>query len=149
MLENVDAENTAFGAPPICVLRIGDFYHTKIAIDSVSFSYDPLLYDMNPEGIGMQPMIANVQMNFKYIGGQGLEKPVSELQNALSFNFFGNTEVYDSRSTTTTKQQSLTDEQEILDELAPLENGFNINQTNLNTTDGGESGGDGFDLNTN
>jgi len=146
-VENVDAENTAFGAPPICVLRIGDFYHTKIAIDSVSFSYDPLLYDMNPEGIGMQPMIANVQMNFKYIGGQGLEKPVSELQNALSFNFFGNTEVYDSRSTTTTKQQSLTDEQEILDELAPLENGFNINQTNLNTTDGGESGGDGFDLN--
>ena len=94
----------------------------------------------------MQPMIANVQMNFKYIGGQGLEKPVSELQNALSFNFFGNTEVYDPRSTTTTKSQSLTDEQEILDELAPLENGFNINQTDLNTTDGVESAGDGFDL---
>ena len=68
-----DVDNTAFGAPPICVLRIGDFYHTKIAIDSVSFSYDPLIYDLNPEGIGVQPMIANVSMNFKYIGGQGLE----------------------------------------------------------------------------
>ena len=86
-------------------------------------------------------------MNFKYIGGQGLEKPVSELQNALSFNFFGNTEVYDSRATTTTKPQSLTDEQEILNELAPLENGFNINQTDLNTTEGAQSGGDGFDIN--
>ena len=144
-LENVDAENTAFGAPPICILRVGDFYHTKIAIDSVSFSYDPLLYDMNPEGIGLQPMIANVQMNFKYIGGQGLEKPVSELQNALSFNFFGNTEVYDSRATQTTQPPSLTDEQEIIDELAPLQNGFNLNQTELNTTQGGERAGDGFD----
>ena len=111
----------------------------------MSFSYDPLLYDMNPEGIGLQPMIANVQMNFKYIGGQGLEKPVSELQNALSFNFFGNTEVYDSRATKTTQPPSLTDEQEIIDELAPLQNGFNINQTELNTTQGGESAGDGFD----
>ena len=26
------ARNTAFGAPPICVLRVGDFYHNKIAI---------------------------------------------------------------------------------------------------------------------
>ena len=101
--QNVDAENTAFGAPPICVLRIGDFYHTKIAIDSVSFNYEPLIFDLNPEGIGVQPMIANVSMNFKYIGGQGLEKPVSELQNALSNNFFANTEVYNEDSITDTK----------------------------------------------
>jgi len=48
-------------------------------------------------------MIANVSMNFKYIGGQGLEKPVSELQNALSNNFFANTEVYNEDSITDTK----------------------------------------------
>ena len=103
---------------------------------------------MNPEGIGLQPMIATVSMNFKYIGGQGLEKPVSELQNALSFNFFGNTEVYDGRATTTTSDPpGLTDEQEILNELAPIENGFDISQTDLTSTQGGTQTGDGLDLN--
>jgi|TARA_R110002072_G_scaffold1806_5_gene15087 hypothetical protein len=97
-LENLDAENTAFGAPPICVLRVGDFYHTKIAIDSVSFSYDPLILDLNPEGIGVQPMIATVSLNFKYIGGQGLKSPISQLQNALSNNYFANTEMYNPNS---------------------------------------------------
>lgn len=112
-VENIDAENTAFGAPPICIMRIGDFYHTKIAIDSVSFSYDPLIFDLNPEGIGVQPMIASVQMNFKYIGGQGLEKPVSQLQNALTNNFFANTEMYNNKSLT---QNSIGDNFEIADE---------------------------------
>ena len=98
MDETTAANNTAFGAPPICVLRIGDFYHTKIAIDNVSLSYDPLIFDLNPEGIGVQPMIANVQMNFKFIGGQSLKGPVSKLQNALTHNFFANTEVFDSRA---------------------------------------------------
>lgn len=92
------ANNTAFGAPPICVLRIGDFYHTKIAIDNVSLTYEPLIFDLNPEGIGVQPMIANVQMNFKFIGGQSLKGPVSKLQNALTHNFFANTEVFDDRA---------------------------------------------------
>ena len=94
----VDADNTAFGPPPICVLRIGDFYHSKIAFDSVSFSYDENLLDINPEGIGVQPMIVSVQTNFKFIGGQGLEGPVSQLQNALSFSYFANTELYDERA---------------------------------------------------
>jgi|15BtaG_2_1085339.scaffolds.fasta_scaffold00016_22 hypothetical protein len=98
---NADAKNTSFGAPPICILRIGDFYHTKIAIDQVSFTYDENLLDLNPEGIGVQPMLATVSLNFKYIGGQGLKEPVSQLQNALSFNFFGNTEMYDDRAVLT------------------------------------------------
>ena len=98
MDDTTAANNTAFGAPPVCVLRIGDFYHTKIAIDNVSLTYDPLILDLNPEGIGVQPMIASVQMNFKFIGGQSLKGPVSKLQNALTHNFFANTEVFDSRA---------------------------------------------------
>ena len=94
----VDADNTAFGPPPICVLRIGDFYHSKVVFDSVSYSYDENILDLNPEGIGVQPMIVSVQTNFKFIGGQGLEGPVSQLQNALSFSYFGNTELYDERA---------------------------------------------------
>ena len=93
-----DADNTAFGAPPIVVLRIGDFYNTKIAIDNINITYDPLLFDLNPEGIGVQPMIASVQMAFKFIGGAGLKEPVQRLQNALSFNYYANTEVFDVRA---------------------------------------------------
>jgi hypothetical protein len=93
-----DASNTAFGKPPICVLRIGDFYHTKIAIDNLQISYEPLVWDLNPEGIGAQPMIANIQLSFKYIGGSGLRKHVDELQNALSFNYYANADVYDDRT---------------------------------------------------
>ncbi len=94
-----DARNTAFGAPPVCVIRIGDFYHTKAIINSVRFTYDEKTLDLNPEGIGVQPMIVSVSVEFNFIGGQSLRGPVEELQNALSFNFFANTEMYDERAT--------------------------------------------------
>jgi hypothetical protein len=97
-LEQQGANNLAFGRPPICILRIGDFYNTKIVIDSVSFDYEPLVWDLNPEGIGVQPMIANVNMSFKFIGGSTLLGPINKLQNALSFNYFANTHVYDVRA---------------------------------------------------
>ena len=95
------SSNSAFGKPPICVLRIGDFFHTKMVVDNVNFSYDDALWDMNPEGIGLQPMIASVNMGVKFIGGHGISGAVNELQNALSFNYYANTEVYDWMSTET------------------------------------------------
>jgi hypothetical protein len=96
-----DALNTSFGAPPICVLRVGDFWHTKIAINSMSIRYEPLHLDLNPEGIGVQPMLADVSLSFYFIGGHGLKEPVAQLQNALSFNYYANTEMYDERATAT------------------------------------------------
>lgn len=90
--------NLAFGRPPVCVLRIGDFYHTKIVMDSVGIDYEPLVWDLNPEGIGVQPMIANINISFKFIGGSSLMGPINKLQNALSFNYFANTQVYDVRA---------------------------------------------------
>ena len=122
-----DAVNTSFGAPPILVLRIGDFYHTKIAPSSISFTYEPLVFDMNPEGIGIQPMIANVSMNFDFIGGHGLAKPVEQLQNALSFNYYANTEIYDERAVWTDDSFKKIDEgliKQIL-ETSPLDDGEN------------------------
>jgi hypothetical protein len=95
------ARNTTFGPPPICVLRIGDFYHSKVVIKDINITYDDSPWDMNPEGIGMQPMIANVTLQLSFIGGQGLETPVNKLQNALSSNFYANTEIYDERSQAT------------------------------------------------
>ena len=94
----VSPSNLAFGRPPICILRIGDFYHTKIVIDNVDFSYNDLVWDLNPEGIGLQPMIVDVSINFKFIGGSSLDGPIATLQNAVSFNFFANTEMYDNRA---------------------------------------------------
>jgi outer membrane protein OmpA-like peptidoglycan-associated protein len=96
-----DALNTSFGAPPILVLRVGDFYHTKIVPTSLGISYEPITFDLNPEGIGVQPMMANITMGFNIIGGMGLKEPVQELQNALSFNYYANTEIYDERATAT------------------------------------------------
>jgi len=43
-------------------------------------------------------MIASVTLQVSFIGGHGLEKPVEKLQNALSSNFYANTEMYDERS---------------------------------------------------
>ena len=100
-VNDINARNTSFGPPPICVLRIGDFYHSKIIIKDVNINYDDGVWDLNPEGIGVQPMIANVTLQVSFIGGQGLDKPVERLQNALSSNFFANTEMYDERSTPT------------------------------------------------
>lgn len=97
-LESMDANNLAFGRPPICILRVGDFYNTKIVIDNVSIDYEPLVWDLNPEGVGVQPMIANVTLSFKFIGASSLMGPINKLQNALSFNYYANTHVYDPRA---------------------------------------------------
>ena len=95
---DLNARNTSFGPPPVCVLRIGDFYHSKIIIRDVNITYDDSPWDLNPEGIGVQPMIANITCQIAFIGGQGLARPIERLQNALSSNFFANTEMYDERS---------------------------------------------------
>ena len=122
-LEN-NALNTSFGSPPICVLRVGDFFHTKIAINQMSIRYDPLVLDLNPEGIGVQPMIADVTLSFYFIGGHGLKGPVDRLQNALSFNYYANTEMYDERSVATEDTSSI--DLETIEALGP-EVPFSIN----------------------
>jgi len=96
--ENFDTDNLAFGRAPICILRIGDFFHTKVIIDNLSIDYEPLVWDLNPEGIGVQPMIANVTLSLKIVGGSSLLGPINKLQNALSFNYYANTHVYDPRA---------------------------------------------------
>jgi hypothetical protein len=90
-------QNMAFGKPPVLILRIGDFYYTKIIPDSLNVNYEPLQWDMNPEGVGVQPMIAKVDLNFSMVGGSSLDGPIDRLQNAVSFNFFANTSVYNPR----------------------------------------------------
>jgi hypothetical protein len=92
------AYNLAFGRPPICVLRIGDFYYTKIVINSMTINYDDPQWDLNPEGIGVMPMFAKINLDFPFIGGSDLAGPIARLQNAVSFNYYANASVYDNRA---------------------------------------------------
>jgi hypothetical protein len=109
VLEYNNATNTAFGAPPVLILRIGDFYNTKIIPTSLSINYENL--DINPEGIGVQPMIAKVQMQFNFVGGSGLKESVDRLQNALTFNYYANTEIYDDRADVTDTSYQVLDKE--------------------------------------
>jgi len=98
-LDYNNATNTSFGAPPVLILRVGDFYNTKIIPTGLSIKYENL--DINPEGIGVQPMIADVTLSFNFVGGSGLKESVDKLQNALTFNYYANTEIYDDRADST------------------------------------------------
>lgn len=84
------ARNSVFGRQPICILRIGDFIYSKVIIESVNFDYSETTWDMNPEGFGMQPMMAKITLTMKILGGQSLKGPVDALQNAVSFNYYAN-----------------------------------------------------------
>lgn len=97
----LSASNMAFGRPPFCVLRIGDFYNQMIVIDSINIDYDVsqgITWDLNDEGVGVQPMLAQISMNFTFIGGGSLDGPVRRLQNAWTSNFYSNSELYDNRA---------------------------------------------------
>ena len=98
-LDYSNSTNSVFGAPPVLILRIGDFFNTKIIPTSLGISYENL--DLNPEGIGIQPMIAEVKMSFHFVGGNGIKEAVDKIQNALTFNYYANTEVYDERAEST------------------------------------------------
>lgn len=122
---DINARNTSFGPPPIVIFRFGDFYHTKAIIRDYNITFDQNLWDLNPEGIGVQPMIADVTLSLSVFGGQGMTEPVNELQNALSSNFYANTEVYDYRSKATEDRTKFT--KEVLESIRKYNN-INVDQ---------------------
>jgi hypothetical protein len=52
-------------------------------------------------------MIANVDISFKFLGGSTLLGPINKLQNALSFNYFANSQVYDPRANYLSKEKPI------------------------------------------
>jgi hypothetical protein len=84
------AKNSVFGRQPICILRVGDFFYTKVIIENLTIDYSETTWDMNPEGFGMQPMLAKVTLQLKVLGGQSLKGPIDALQNAVTFNYYAN-----------------------------------------------------------
>jgi len=89
---DAESKNSSFGKPPVCVMRIADFLFSKIIIDSMTINYSDTTWDTNPEGFGMQPMIAEVTLQFKIIGGQSLQGAIDQLQNAISYNYYANSD---------------------------------------------------------
>ena len=144
----VQPQNLSFGRPPICILRVGDFFYTKIAINSLSISYDGPQFDLNPEGIGVQPMIASVQLSIDLIGGHSLSGPLNRLQNALSFNYYANTEMYDVRSDYISEDGNIIDGAKLgqikRDLLSEEQESLN-EDVELNQTIENEEGGGGTD----
>ena len=57
------------------------------------------MWDLNDEGIGVMPMMADIDISFSFIGGSELCNAVSVLQNAVSFNYYANTSVYENKAT--------------------------------------------------
>ena len=138
-----DAQNTSFGAPPILILRIGDFFNTKIVPGDINFTYEKDgQFDLNPEGIGLQPMIVSVKLSFDIIGGMGLKGPVEQLQNALSFNYYANTEIYDERATPTDESYKIVDQEIISSLTAGQETAKPQNSTPPQTNPGGSTIGE-------
>ena len=84
------AKNSVFRRQPICIMRIGDFLFTKVVIENLTIDYADVPWDMNPEGFGMQPMMAKITLQMKIIGGQSLKGPIDALQNAVTFNHYAN-----------------------------------------------------------
>lgn len=88
------ASNSVFGRQPVQILRIGDMFHTKIFIDNMQVDYSDAPWDLNPEGMGMQFMIADIKLQLKIVGGQSLKGAIDMLQNAVSFNYYANSTFY-------------------------------------------------------
>lgn len=84
------ATNSIFGKMPVCVVRIGDFFHSKMIINGLSFDMIDSTWDLNPEGMGVQPMIIKVSMDVTLFGGQSMQFPIDKLQNAIDQNFSAN-----------------------------------------------------------
>ena len=56
-------------------------------------------------------------MKVKYIGGSSLYGPINKLQNALSFNYFANTQTFDPRADTLAVEKSKKDRKRIFQEI--------------------------------
>jgi hypothetical protein len=87
--------NSLYGKMPVCVLRLGDFWHSKMIIRNLTFDMSETTWDLNPEGMGVQPMLINVTLDVTLIGGQALEFNVNKLLTANDQNFSANSTYYD------------------------------------------------------
>lgn len=64
-------EGFSFTTPPVCHIRLGDWYDHDIIIDSVSYDYADAPWTIG--GSKIQPMWVSVSINFNIVGPAGIE----------------------------------------------------------------------------
>ena len=60
----------SFTKPPVCRIRLGDWWNNDIVVTTVNFSYEDSPWTLDDTGV-VQPMWATVNMNFKFVGPFG------------------------------------------------------------------------------
>ena len=60
----------SFTKPPVCRIRLGDWWNNDIVVSTVNFSYEDSPWTLDDTGV-VQPMWATVSMNFKFVGPFG------------------------------------------------------------------------------
>jgi hypothetical protein len=83
-------------------------------------------------------MIANVTLAFNFVGGSGLKESVDKLQNALTFNYYANTEMYDERADVTDDSYKVIDK-DFLKSIGAQAPPPTVNQTQDNNPQTNES----------
>jgi hypothetical protein len=99
-------DNIVFGRMPVFILRYGDFIHTKAIANSINFDIQDSTWDLNPEGMGVIPLICNVTMDLTLIGGQSLAGPIDRIQTANDSSFIANTSFNSGRYSKNTRFKS-------------------------------------------
>jgi hypothetical protein len=85
------AVNSIFGKAPSVIMRIGDFWHSRVIIHSIQFEFgDEMTWDLNPEGMGVQPNLCTISMNITILGGMSMKYAVDQIQTAIDQNFLAN-----------------------------------------------------------
>ena len=75
MIFNESQTGFSFIYPPLAHLRLGDWFNNDIVINSISYVYDEAPWTL--DGLGrVQPMWANVTMQFNIVGPWGRESGV-------------------------------------------------------------------------
>ena len=84
--------NSIFGKQPSFILRIGDFWHSRVVINSIQFKFgnDGTTWDLNPEGMGVQPNICTVTLDVALLGGMSMKHAIDRIQTAVDQNFAAN-----------------------------------------------------------
>ena len=81
-------------------------------------------------------MIVSVTMTFSFIGGSSLNSPINRLQNAVSFNYFANTEVYDPRAQRVKIKEGLNNKKEQGKGTGEIVEGiFPVSESDINDTE--------------
>ena len=79
-----DCSGFSFTKPPVCRIKLGDWWDNDVVFDSVNYSYENAPWTLDNTGV-VQPMWATVNMSFKFIGSFGGRSSGPVLSNHGNF----------------------------------------------------------------